>query len=116
MREEDGIQEEILQGLIKELRIPLASMQNRASKKEILFPAHMIGMTVTEMWRVGRIQESERMLFSIMDTIQKQCLVKITSHHIVHCIYLLLSHRTLLVMKLLCLVDSGYPMCMSYYL
>lgn len=74
LREEDGIQEEILQGLIKELRIPLASMQNRASKKEILFPAHMIGMTVTEMWRVGRIQESERMLFSIMDTIQKQCL------------------------------------------
>ncbi|KAJ8659397.1 hypothetical protein O0I10_004759 [Lichtheimia ornata] len=74
LRDEDGVQEEILGGLIKELRIPLASLQNQASKKEILFPAHMIGMTVTEMWRASRIQESERMLFSIMDTIQKQCL------------------------------------------
>lgn len=91
LRDEDGVQEEILGGLIKELRIPLASLQNQASKKEILFPAHMIGMTVTEMWRASRIQESERMLFSIMDTIQKQCLVSIMRRkksHLVHCIHM----------------------------
>ena len=93
LRDEDGVQEEILQGLIKELRIPLASLQNKASKKEILFPAHMIGMTVTEMWRASRIQESERMLFSVMDTIQKQCLVSMNQEMIVSCMVFMFFRR-----------------------
>lgn len=75
MRDEDGLQEEVLEGLIKGLKMPLPSLQNLSSKKEIFFPAHMIAMCVSEMWHAGNIAESERLLFTVMDTIQKQCLV-----------------------------------------
>ena len=77
LTEQEVLQEEILEGLIKALKMPLPSLQNPPSKKEIFFPAHMIGMTVSEMWHQGSIQESERLLFTIMDTIQKQCLVRL---------------------------------------
>lgn len=75
LREEEGLQEEIVEGLIKALKMPLPSLQNPPSEKEIFFPSHMIGMCVTELWRLGSIQESERLLFTVMATVQKQCLV-----------------------------------------
>ncbi|KAG2220418.1 hypothetical protein INT45_000643 [Circinella minor] len=74
IRDEEKLLAEITEGLIKELKMPLPSMQNPPSRKEIFFPAHMISMCVTEMWRKQYIQESERLLFTIMDTIQKRCL------------------------------------------
>lgn len=54
-------------------------MQDPASQKEIFFPAHIIGIIASEMWTLGYIDESERLLFSVMHTIQKQCLVSTTS-------------------------------------
>ncbi|KAG0172475.1 Myosin type-2 heavy chain 1 [Apophysomyces sp. BC1034] len=68
LREEEGLQEEISEGLIKALRMPLPTTQNPPSHKEIFFPAHMINMCISEMWRIGCIQESERLLFTVMDT------------------------------------------------
>jgi myosin-5 len=62
--------------LIKALKIPLPTMQDPASQKEIFFPAHIIGLIASEMWTLGYIDESERLLFSVMHTIQKQCLVR----------------------------------------
>lgn len=55
--------------------MPLPSLQSPPSAKEVFFPAHTIGICVMEMWRLDYVQESERLLFTIMDTIQKQCLV-----------------------------------------
>jgi myosin-5 len=76
LRDEDALQEEILQGLIRSVKMPLPSLQNPPSRKEILFPAHTISVCVNEMWHLGYIQESERLLFNVMDTIQKQFFVK----------------------------------------
>jgi myosin-5 len=76
LRDEDALQEEILQGLIRSVKMPLPSLQNPPSRKEILFPAHTISVCVNEMWHLGYIQESERLLFNVMDTIQKQFLLK----------------------------------------
>lgn len=59
--------------------MPLPSLQNPPSQKEVLFPAHMIGLCVTQMWKLGYSQASERLLLTVMDTIQKQCLVSLLS-------------------------------------
>ncbi|KAI9476139.1 MAG: P-loop containing nucleoside triphosphate hydrolase protein [Benjaminiella poitrasii] len=74
IRNEDALQEEILHGLIKSVKMPLPTLQNPPSRKEIMFPAHTISICVNEMWYLGYTQESERLLFSVMDTIQKQLL------------------------------------------
>ncbi|KAI7889170.1 P-loop containing nucleoside triphosphate hydrolase protein, partial [Mucor mucedo] len=74
LRNEGPLQEEILEGLIKSVKMPLPTLQNPPSQKEILFPAHTISVCVNEMWELGYIQESEKLLFNVMDTIQKQFL------------------------------------------
>jgi myosin-5 len=35
----------------------------------------LINMCINDMWRIGYNRESENMLFSVMDTTQKLCLV-----------------------------------------
>lgn len=72
---EDALQEEILLGLIRSVKMPLPTLQNPPSKREILFPAHTIAVCVREMWRLGYMQQFERLLFNVMDSIQKQFLV-----------------------------------------
>ncbi|KAI7849698.1 P-loop containing nucleoside triphosphate hydrolase protein [Circinella umbellata] len=103
LTEQEVLQEEILEGLIKALKMPLPSLQNPPSKKEIFFPAHMIGMTVSEMWHQGSIQESERLLFTIMDTIQKQCLSFTGDEAIVPCAFWLSNVHELL--SLICIAE-----------
>lgn len=76
MHDEDALLAEVTEGLIKHLKIPLPSVDNPPSRKEVFFPAHIIAMCVTEMWKLSYIQESETMLFAVMDTIQKGCLVR----------------------------------------
>ncbi|KAI9496210.1 P-loop containing nucleoside triphosphate hydrolase protein [Zychaea mexicana] len=98
LREEDKLLAEITEGLIKELKMPLPSMQNPPSRKEIFFPAHMISMCVTEMWRRQYIQESERLLFTIMDTIQKRCLSCSGEEAITPCAFWLTNVHELLSM------------------
>ncbi|KAI7872335.1 P-loop containing nucleoside triphosphate hydrolase protein [Spinellus fusiger] len=100
LRDEDSLQEEIHEGLIKALKMPLPSLQNPPSQKEIFFPAHMISMCVTEMWRLKYVQESERLMFTVMDTIQKQCLSFTGDDAVVPCAFWLTNVHELL--SLLC--------------
>ncbi|KAI9309380.1 P-loop containing nucleoside triphosphate hydrolase protein [Cunninghamella echinulata] len=74
LQNEDSLHDEVLEGLIKTLKMPLPNLQNPPSPKEVFFPAHIISIIVSEMWKLGYMDESERLLFSVMDTIQKQCL------------------------------------------
>lgn len=74
LRQEEPLQEEVLEGLIRTLKYPLPSDKNPPSHKEVLFPAHLISMCINDMWRIGYNRESENLLFSVMDAIQKQCL------------------------------------------
>ncbi|KAI8142414.1 P-loop containing nucleoside triphosphate hydrolase protein [Fennellomyces sp. T-0311] len=103
LREQEGMQEEILEGLIKALKMPLPTLQNPPSQKEIFFPAHMIAICVNEMWRLGNIQESERLLFTVMDTIQKQCLSFTGDEAIVPCAFWLSNVHELL--SLICIAE-----------
>ncbi|CEG63412.1 Putative YOR326Wp-like protein (Fragment) [Rhizopus microsporus] len=104
LRNEDSLQEEILQGLIRSVKMPLPTLQNPPSKKEILFPAHTISLCVSEMWRLGYIQQSERLLFDVMDTIQKQFLSFTDEDAVVPCTFWLTNVHELL--SLICIAHQ----------
>ncbi|KAI8333990.1 P-loop containing nucleoside triphosphate hydrolase protein [Chlamydoabsidia padenii] len=98
LRDEENLQQELVDGLIKGLKMPLPSLQSPPSAKEVFFPAHTIGICVMEMWRLDYVQESERLLFTIMDTIQKQCLSYTNEDAVLPCIYWLSNVHELLSM------------------
>ncbi|KAG0070757.1 Myosin type-2 heavy chain 1, partial [Podila epicladia] len=64
LEDEEGLQEEILGGLIKNMKIPSPSLSNLPLIKEIMFPAHLIGLLTTQMWKYGYIKESERLMIN----------------------------------------------------
>jgi len=70
-----NLDEDVLEGLIKGLKIPLPSLTNPSAVKEILFPANLISLVTNEMWKYGLIPESERFLANIMQTIQAHVMV-----------------------------------------
>lgn len=69
------LDEDILDGLIRGLKIPAPSLTNPAAAKEILFPANLISLVTNEMWKYGLIAESERFLAKVLETIQKHVMV-----------------------------------------
>ena len=69
------LDEDILDGLIKGLKIPAPSLTNPSAVKEILFPANLISLVTNEMWKYGLIPESERFLANVMQTVQTHVLV-----------------------------------------
>lgn len=77
LQDSELLEEEIIEGLIHTLKIVPPEMQKLPAREEVLFPVHIIGKCVTQMWRLGYLVESERLLFRAMDTIQKDCLVRI---------------------------------------
>lgn len=75
LQDSDALEEEIIEGLIHQLKIVPPEPQKLPSREEVVFPVHIIGKCATQMWRLGFLVESERLLFRVMDTIQKECLV-----------------------------------------
>jgi myosin-5 len=71
------LDEDVLEGLIKGLKIPLPSLTNPSAVKEILFPANLISLVTNEMWKYGLIPESERFLANVMQTIQAHVMASI---------------------------------------
>ena len=61
--------------MIRSLKIPQPSSQNPVSEREVLFPAHLINLVTSQMWRYGFVKESERFLASVMQAIQQQVMV-----------------------------------------
>jgi hypothetical protein len=70
-----ALDEDVLEGLVKGLKIPAASTTNPPNIKEILFPAHLICLVTSETWKYGLIEESERFLAATMQTIQEHVMV-----------------------------------------
>lgn len=76
MTEVKRLDEDVLEGLIRGLKIPSPSIMNPAAVKEILFPSNLISLTTNEMWRYGLIQESERFLANVLQTVQSHVMVR----------------------------------------
>lgn len=96
LRQEEPLLEEVLEGLVKSLKLPLPSEKNAPSHKEVMFPAHLISMCVNDMWRIGYNRESENLLFSVMDTITKQCLGFVGEDAVIPCAFWLTNVHELL--------------------
>ena len=75
LEDEEGLEEDVLKGLIENLKIPAASLHNPPLVKEIIFPAHLISLVSNEMWKMGMIPESERFLANVMQAIQAYVMV-----------------------------------------
>ncbi|KAH9923989.1 P-loop containing nucleoside triphosphate hydrolase protein [Epithele typhae] len=70
MQDIKRLDEDVLDGLVRGLKIPAPSLTSPAAVKEILFPANLISLITNEMWKYGLIPESERFLANVMQTIQ----------------------------------------------
>ncbi|KAH7921496.1 hypothetical protein BV22DRAFT_1019276 [Leucogyrophana mollusca] len=70
MQDIKRLDEDVLVGLIRGLKIPAPSLTNPSAVKEILFPANLISLVTNEMWKYGLIPESERFLANIMEAVQ----------------------------------------------
>lgn len=76
MQDVRRLDEDVLEGLIRGLKVPSPTVASPAAVKEILFPSNLISLTTNEMWRYGLIQESERFLASVLQTVQTHVMVR----------------------------------------
>lgn len=72
LEDDDLMNNEIMYGMIQSLKIPQPSLQTPPSEADVLFPAQLINLVVSEMWKFGFIKESERFLANVMQSIQQQ--------------------------------------------
>ena len=75
MQDYNRLDQDVLDGLIRGLKIPAPSLNNPSVVKEILFPANLISLITNEMWKYGMIPESERFLANVMQAIQTHVMV-----------------------------------------
>ena len=72
LSDEDGLNEEVTMGLIKNLKIPAPGNAPSPTDKEVLFPAYLINLVTSEMWNNGFVKESERFLANVMQSVQQE--------------------------------------------
>jgi myosin-5 len=83
LEDAEALDEEMLQVLIKGLKIPPPNLTNQPSMKEVLFPSNLISLVTNEMWKYGLIAESERFLANVMQTIQSHVMVSLLFNKVV---------------------------------
>lgn len=65
-----ALHKEIIDGLLKGLKIPPAGVAADLTRKEVLFPARIIIIILSDMWRLGLTKESEDFLGEVLSVIQ----------------------------------------------
>ena len=77
LEDEAPLDEDVLSGIIRHLKIPSPNLDIPPSPKEVLFPAHLISLVTNEMWKYGMMRESERFLANVMQTVQQHVMVRL---------------------------------------
>lgn len=72
LADEEGLNDEVTLGLIRNLKIPAPTTTPPPTDKEVLFPAYLINLVTSEMWNNGFVKESERFLANVMQSIQQE--------------------------------------------
>lgn len=72
LADEEGLNEEVTLGLIRNLKNPSPNTTPPPSDKEVLFPSYLINLVTSEMWNNGFVKESERFLANVMQSIQQE--------------------------------------------
>nr|KAJ3417910.1 Myosin type-2 heavy chain 1 [Polyrhizophydium stewartii] len=70
MLEAAELEDEVIDSLITNLRIPLPSTQTVATKREIFFPAHLIGYLMSEHLEHNMVERMRGLLGNVMRAIQ----------------------------------------------
>jgi len=68
--EDESLEHEIIEGLIMNLRIPLPSTQSVSARKDILFPAHIIGSCMQKLLNHGLLARLQVLSSKVMRSIQ----------------------------------------------
>jgi len=68
--EDESLEHEIIEGLIMNLRIPLPSTQSVTARKDILFPAHIIGSCMQKLLNNGMLARLQVLSSKVMRSIQ----------------------------------------------
>lgn len=71
MRDSRQLHREIVEGLLKGLKIPPAGVAADLTRKEVLFPARIIIIILSDMWRLGLTKESEEFLGEVLAAVQQ---------------------------------------------
>jgi myosin-5 len=75
LADEEGLNAEVTLGLIRNLKIPAPGSPTGPTppptEKEVLFPSYLINLVTSEFWNNGYVQESERFLANVMQSIQQ---------------------------------------------
>lgn len=72
LADENGLNDEVTMGLIRNLKIPSPNNTPPPTEKEVLFPAYLINLVTSEMWNNGFVKESEKFLANVMQSIQQE--------------------------------------------
>ena len=72
LADENGLNDEVAHGLIRNLKIPSPNNTPPPTEKEVLFPAYLINLVTSEMWNNGFVKESEKFLANVMQNIQQE--------------------------------------------
>ncbi|KAI3402956.2 MYO2 [Candida oxycetoniae] len=70
LRDSRQLHREIVEGLLKGLKIPQAGVAADLTRKEVLFPSRIIIIILSDMWRLGLTKESEDFLGEVLSSIQ----------------------------------------------
>ncbi|OUM56656.1 hypothetical protein PIROE2DRAFT_21595 [Piromyces sp. E2] len=68
--EDESLEHEIIEGLIMNLRIPIPSTQSVSARKDILFPAHIIGSCMQKLLNHGMLARLQVLSSKVMRSIQ----------------------------------------------
>lgn len=71
LRDARVLHREIIEGLLKGLKIPPLGVAADLTRKEVLFPARIIIIILLDMWRLGLTKESEEFLGEVLAVIQQ---------------------------------------------
>lgn len=71
LRDSRQLHREIVEGLLKGLKIPPSGVAADLTRKEVLFPARIIIIILSDMWRLGLTKELEDFLGEVLAAIQQ---------------------------------------------
>ncbi|ODV64333.1 myosin family protein [Ascoidea rubescens DSM 1968] len=70
LQDSKSIHKEIVDGLLKGLKVPPSGVATDLTRKEVLFPSRIIIIILSDMWRLGLTGESEDFLGEVLNVIQ----------------------------------------------
>ncbi|CDH15041.1 probable Myosin-2 [Zygosaccharomyces bailii ISA1307] len=65
------LNEEVTEGLLKAFKVPDSGVAIQLSEREVLYPARILIIILSDMWRLGLTKQSEGFLAEVLTTIQK---------------------------------------------